>query len=205
MLGIMPYDSEAEKEPLSPYSSDPEEEAATFPLTSRREHFYSGGIFHWLLHVASFLCIVTLLVRSQSTVLCNKAVQSENQDGYTPILEGISHEQRKVFFEGGFDGWTPFSGPPTDAVMEAWWSLEDMPYVNLTAEQMIKMGRSLNSVQFPKEMGGGYLGTAEGPHNLHCLNILWRDHYIDQLEDVIQMKADMPHLYEKYADYPPDL
>ena len=45
-------------------------------------------------------------------------------------------------------------GPPTEEVIARWDHLTNTSPVNLTAEEMIKLGHSLDSVQYPPEMGG---------------------------------------------------
>lgn len=45
-------------------------------------------------------------------------------------------------------------GPPTDEVMAAWKRVAHIPLLNVTTEEMSRMGHSLDSVQYPPERGG---------------------------------------------------
>lgn len=40
-----------------------------------------------------------------------------------------------------------------------------------------KLNASKHSVKLPPESGGGYMGLPEFVHDIHCLNILWKQSY----------------------------
>jgi hypothetical protein len=57
-------------------------------------------------------------------------------------------------FRNSFWVKSPYKGPPTPEVIGNWHHLTHTDALNLTAEEVSKMGLSLDSVQFPPELGG---------------------------------------------------
>ena len=76
-------------------------------------------------------------------------------------------------FKNAFWEKTPYKGPPTKQIMERWEELTSHPALNLTAREISELGLTTDSVQYPKSVGGGYMGYLESTHQLHCLHTLW--------------------------------
>lgn len=85
-------------------------------------------------------------------------------------------------FEGALYGQSPFRGPPSDAVDEQWNRYTTNPWIDGTAV-LLSVSRAdidkawkssdddwFNStVELGEANGGGYMGTLEVFHQLHCL------------------------------------
>ena len=112
---------------------------------------------------------------------------------------------------------SPYKGPPTAQVDEAWHELMRCKHcspeevhklrwvsdgqISVTAEDIVQIGHNLTSVQYPASVGGGYLATASGTHAIHCLHYIWQDHYIDLSPEVQATKASAPDMYERHYEH----
>jgi hypothetical protein len=58
------------------------------------------------------------------------------------------------------------------------------------------------AVRFPGTIGdGGYPVFASGTHAIHCLHHIWKDHYIEELTEVQELKAGFPKMYELHYEH----
>jgi hypothetical protein len=73
--------------------------------------------------------------------------------------------------------------------------------VSITAEDIIGIGHNLTAVQYPPEVGSGYLGVALGVHQLHCLHYVWQDHHIAYFATTQANKAGVPEMYERHYEH----
>ena len=77
--------------------------------------------------------------------------------------------------------------------------------ISVTADDILRIGHNLTSVQFPTSVGGGYVASASGTHAIHCLHFVWQDHYINVLPMIQSTKSSVPEMYERhyehYVDY----
>lgn len=107
---------------------------------------------------------------------------------------------------------SPFKGPPTPAVEEAWHAIMQYGTIAVTASDYERSGRSVRTaVRFPfpvegsgadeGDSGGGYLATTVGTHQLHCLHFLWQDHHRGYFPDVLRKVREVPELYERHYEH----
>ncbi|PYH93061.1 hypothetical protein BO71DRAFT_283100, partial [Aspergillus ellipticus CBS 707.79] len=100
-------------------------------------------------------------------------------------------------------------GPPSNTSMEAWKHISHISLLNFTAEEITKMGHSLNSVQFPAEASGGYVAQFEAVHQIHCLNTLWEDHqvqkYPERFSEYLAVTAQFPEAVEEHYEHCVDM
>ena len=62
------------------------------------------------------------------------------------------------------------------------WDLID-GQISVTADDSLRIGHNLTSVQYPAAAGGGSLATAMGTRAIHCLHYIWQDHDTRTLEN----------------------
>ena len=86
-----------------------------------------------------------------------------------PLIEAVEYEE--IDFANSFAEKSPFRGPPTAEMDEAWDKLWKFGGVNIPAQQFQTLNRSHEKTyqRVDEERGGGYAGMIEGFHQLHCL------------------------------------
>lgn len=74
--------------------------------------------------------------------------------------------------------------------------------ISVAASDYEKANHSVRTaVQFPPEAGGGYMASAVGTHQLHCLHFLWQDHHRDYFPEVLRKVGKVPELYERHFEH----
>lgn len=97
---------------------------------------------------------------------------------------------------------TAFKGPPSPAVEGAWKSIMQYGMIAVSASDYERVNHSTRTaVQFPREAGGGYVATAIGTHQLHCLHYIWQDHHRNYFPDVLRKTEEIPELYERHYEH----
>jgi len=112
------------------------------------------------------------------------------------------------FVEARFNGslWhkSPFKGPPSPAVVEAWDAIKQYGIISVTQEDLVRINRSHDlktASKFPKVAGGGYVSMTMGTHQLHCLFWLWRDHHRSYFPEMLRNKEAIPEMYERHFEH----
>jgi hypothetical protein len=121
----------------------------------------------------------------------------------------MSEELASVpFVDTRFNGslWhnSPFKGPPSPAVIEAWDSIKQYGIISATEEDLIRISRSHGletASKFPTIAGGGYVAMTMGTHQLHCLFWLWRDHHRSYFPEMLKNKEAIPEMYERHFEH----
>ncbi|CAD6442281.1 17df0216-ab5f-4fdf-9299-d5be12ebca94 [Sclerotinia trifoliorum] len=154
---------------------------------------------HWMFHTINitmwFYLAVTTAPRSPRSCL-------EKFNAYSPILEAIDDDAfQEVKFKYSLWYNSPFKGPPTPEVQEAWHDIMKYGEIGVPASDILRVGHNLTAVQYPASVGGGYPAIASGTHALHCLHYIWQDHYIDILPSVAETKAQIPEMYERHYEH----
>ncbi|OAQ69822.1 hypothetical protein VFPPC_02398 [Pochonia chlamydosporia 170] len=157
----------------------------------------------WLLfHVAIagiYLILIPYVLSALSKSGQNGCVAKFNY--YSPINEAINEEYVDVRFNGSLWHDSPYKGPPTPAVEQAWQDLMAYGTISVTAEDIIRIGHNLTAVQFPEIAGGGYLAVAMGTHQIHCLHYIWQDHHMDSFPKTKANKKGAPEMYERHYEH----
>jgi hypothetical protein len=185
---------------------------------------------HWVIHLVNLVAIITLLI-----IALRKIDPSQNLKrcwnmhhyycmnlsicilfvlklrGYlAPINEAVNtHAFVETRFNGSLWHNSPFKGPPTPEVEEAWHSIMANGMIAVTAEDLLRAGRDKSlstAAQFPPpptkshstRENNRYVAVAVGTHQLHCLHYIWQDHYSSYFPDVIRKKTQVPDLYERH-------
>lgn len=71
---------------------------------------------------------------------------------------------------------SPYAGPPSDSVDQAWHNLLKDMNIRVTAEELEKSNQK--SIALPE--GGGYMAWIGAHHQLHCIKMLRRWNYRDR-------------------------
>lgn len=159
-------------------------------------------MIHWFTHTLSLACVVTLLWTINGFHSHYQNACATIHETWTPASEALGNEFDTLTFMGTFASWTPYKGPPTEEVKQAWARLShDVPFLNLTKNEILALDRSPHSVQYPDEMGGGYFGLLEATHQLHCLERVWQDHHLEHFPKAQAEKNKMPLFYEQHYEH----
>ncbi|KAN0076206.1 protein of unknown function (DUF3328) domain containing protein [Elaphomyces granulatus] len=155
----------------------------------------------WIVHGASILACVGIL--SYTIFVLNRLPESciEKLNAYSPILPGVSEDYEDVIFKGSLWYKSPYKGPPTPKVNQAWHDLMAYGTIRVTADDILRIGHNLSAVQYPPSAGGGYLAVAMGTHHIHCLHYIWQDHHIQHFPAMAADKAGVPEMYERHYEH----
>ncbi|KAI0474681.1 hypothetical protein F4859DRAFT_514530 [Xylaria cf. heliscus] len=152
--------------------------------------------FQWGAIVALLVCsstvLLALILKTPGDKQCG--IQTSV---WSPANEAIEYENIEI--ENGFGHESPYRGPPTPELEQAWeklWRYGDyrfpegnLPLINRT----VNLGD--NKTLKPWHDGkGGFHGQLEVFHQLHCLNLVrqytWRDWYFRH-PDIVRIPGDM--------------
>ncbi|KAM3068914.1 hypothetical protein ACMFMG_004088 [Clarireedia jacksonii] len=161
----------------------------------------SSHIFspHWIIHIISFLAWISLLVYSTGKHPRNCL---EKFNSYSPILDAIGEDSFKdVRFKYSVWYKSPWKGPPTPEVEEAWYDIMKYGEIRVPPSEILRIRHNLTAVQYPPSIGGGYPAIASGTHALHCLHFLWQDHYVDTIPSASALKTNAPQVYEQHFEH----
>ncbi|KHN95575.1 uncharacterized protein MAM_06632 [Metarhizium album ARSEF 1941] len=157
----------------------------------------------WLLfHVAlaaTYMTLMPFLLPASYTRRGQSCVAKLNY--YSPINEAIQEEYLHVRFNGSLWHDSPYKGPPTAEVEQAWQDLMAYGTISVTAEDVTRIGHNLTAVQFPPAAGGGYLAVATGTHQIHCLHFVWQDHHMASFPETQATRQGAPDLYERHYEH----
>ena len=100
---------------------------------------------------------------------------------------------------------SPYKGPPSPAVNQAWHSLLALGTIAVDASDVTASGQEPNasSVLFPPSTSaaGRYVAVAGGAHHLHCLHYVWQDHYLKDFPEQFATKKAVPEMYERHYEH----
>ncbi|KAF4635272.1 hypothetical protein G7Y89_g2820 [Cudoniella acicularis] len=99
-----------------------------------------------------------------------------------PILEAIDEDDfQDVQFKYSLWYKSPFKGPSTPQVEDAWYSIMKYGEISVPASDILHISYNLTSVQFPPE--------------------IVQDHYSEIIPEAKVNKATIPELYERHYEY----
>lgn len=178
--------------------------------------------WHWIVHAGSLATVVSLsllLIYSYDSARVAASCW-RHHNYYCQLVPTLNHMKdpdapsapvntaldRYQYITTQFNGslWydSPFKGPPSPAVDEAWHSIMRYGMIAVTASDYRRVNHSTRTaVSFPDEAGGGYMATTVGTHQLHCLHYLWQDHHRTYYPDVVRKINDVPELYERHYEH----
>ncbi|KAI2882010.1 hypothetical protein CBS11852_9738 [Aspergillus niger] len=136
-----------------------------------------------------------------------KTVAACQSDDFLPIdspaLEAVKNTGHIEKFDGSFAKPNAFKGPPSPAIDAAW---DDITYasggvINVDEQTLRHINASEYSVGLADELGGGYMGSVEVLHQLHCLNMLRQASYEDYYKDKPGPWEDSPQILRHHLDH----
>lgn len=164
---------------------------------------------HWVAHTVSTIAIISLLALLINSLDASRLFEVcwNMHYYYSPVNAALAN---RPYFTTRFNGslWydSPFKGPPTPVIEEAWHSIMQYGLIAVTALDYERVNHSTRTaVQFPAEAGGGYMATTVGTHQLHCLHYLWQDHHRDYFPDVLRKIQDVREMYERHYEHCVDI
>lgn len=154
---------------------------------------------HWMGHGISLVILIVLLFRDPlSSHILPTPDSPARPTIYTRASEALGDQSHSTVFQNSFWQESPYKGPPTSEVIAKWHHLTRPGPLNITAEEMTRLGQSLDAVQYFPGFRGGYLAYLESAHQLHCLEALWENHHY----------ANHAHLFPDLTEklrMPPDI
>ncbi|KAJ5933964.1 hypothetical protein N7454_006293 [Penicillium verhagenii] len=161
--------------------------------------FVALTLWTFILIFASIYLWVTATRRSQVPVT--------KCDDYIPIYSpalisqvGTGHVDQ---FDGSFAKQNRYKGPASPAIDEGWDDITfaDGGVINVDEETFNRVNASEYSVKLADEIGGGYMGSVEALHQLHCLNMLRQASYEDYYRDKPGPWEDSPEILRFHLDH----
>ncbi|KGO46103.1 Protein of unknown function DUF3328 [Penicillium expansum] len=101
---------------------------------------------------------------------------------WSPALEIYDDDKFSTQrFNGALRAQNEFRGQPSQEIDDAWDEIlhPEGGLVRLSKEQIDKVKASEYAAEYTEDMGGGYIGSIEALHQLHCLNMLRQVTYLD--------------------------
>ncbi|KAF2139772.1 uncharacterized protein K452DRAFT_352505 [Aplosporella prunicola CBS 121167] len=137
-------------------------------------------------HIVLFFVYAAVLVS-----VASRRSKSPRDSGlpFSPAIEALEFEEHKFSLEDRIQERGSFSGKPSPQLDQAWHDLLNYENIKLEPEVMKHYEREDIGVALPE--GGGYIGTLNVYHELHCLKRLhqymyqeyyWPDLDANQLE-----------------------
>ncbi|TWU70644.1 hypothetical protein ED733_000747 [Metarhizium rileyi] len=155
-------------------------------------------LFHGAI-AATYIVLIPYILPVSYTLRRQSCVTKFNY--YSPINEAIQEDYSYVRFNGSLWYDSPYKGPPTPKVEQAWQDLMAYGTISVTADDITRIGHNLTAVQFPEAAGGGYLAVAMGTHQIHCLHFVWQDHHIASFPKAKASKEGASEMYERHYEH----
>jgi len=132
----------------------------------------------WLCHAVLLVFSVSCLVAS---ILISRKISSincvEKHSSFSPGLEIIEDEYRKIRWEARYDVPSPYKGPPSEVIDAAWGKITTIGPMSISETELHEINPPQWPVRLPEESGGGYMGLVEFVHQIHCLDLLRKQTY----------------------------
>lgn len=153
------------------------------------------GVLHWITHSFTIILVCILVFLNRRTppdpqVLYSAAYQ------YKPVPHHFE-VFKAAFWEDTI--FKAYPGPPSEETLAAWDHITETPFLNLTEDEVSRMGLPKDSVRWPKSAGGGYAATLEITHQLHCLRSIWMRHQYNK-HPGLPMFSKMKEILEELPD-----
>ncbi|KAF2447374.1 hypothetical protein P171DRAFT_223861 [Karstenula rhodostoma CBS 690.94] len=158
--------------------------------------------YHWSAHLASSIALLILFIlHFDPHRLADTCWDLHNY--YSPVNVAVAqHPHVTTRYNGSLWHDSPFKGPPTPAVEDAWHSIMQYGMIAASASDLQRVNHSLRTaVRFPSEAGGGYMVTPVGTHQIHCLHYIWQDHHHAAFPDVVRKMKEIPEMYERHYEH----
>ena len=147
---------------------------------------------HWRWVLAGFFIGILFSLLGFRTVAFvqpnNKCTRKMNT--WSPALEIFNDDDFEIQrFDGRLRASHEFSARPSDEIDEMWDKITFAKggLMRLSKDDVHRINASKYAAKYTDEMGGGYMGTIEVFHGLHCLNMLrqasYMNHYLPKKKE----------------------
>ena len=169
---------------------------AGFPLKRRPKSLRT--CLPWLLHVILLLCSASMLFLATQ----HEHAAQLKHSSFSPALTSLNvyHNTR---FNGTFDAPSPYRGPPSEELDEAWTRITDIGVFGLSDTEFQKINSTYgnSAVRLPDDRGGQKAGSLEVFHQLHCLNFLRQSTYIEHYKTRVVSFQDDSNVVRTHIDH----
>ncbi|KAF2838637.1 hypothetical protein M501DRAFT_975262 [Patellaria atrata CBS 101060] len=130
----------------------------------------------------------------------------EMHSTYSPAIAEIDTSYHDVRFNGSIILDSPFRGELREELNEAWQELEGFRVTMITEEEYAAIPYDIETTKVPEEAGGGYMGSLEVIHHLHCLNFMrkssiWNhEYYKNRSAEFTDSDRTTHHHFDHCAD-----
>ncbi|KAF2729980.1 hypothetical protein EJ04DRAFT_446079, partial [Polyplosphaeria fusca] len=108
-------------------------------------------------------------------------------------------------FDGSFDRSSPFKGPPSKEVDEAWERIIPLRLMAVPHESILGLNTSRFAVSVPPNLGTGKIAIFEAVHQIHCVHGLWKAAYPDYFTTERDFARDHPEDWKNHIDHCADM
>ena len=152
----------------------------------------------WLFHIILLLCSASMLFLATK----HEHAAQLKHSYFSPALAflDVYHDTR---FNGTFDAPSPYRGPPSEELDEAWSRITDIGVFGLsdTDFQTINPTYGDSAVRLPDDRGGQKAGSLEVFHQLHCLNFLRQSTFMEHYKSRVVSFQDDPNVVRTHIDH----
>lgn len=113
---------------------------------------------------------------------CTNESCGQKSSAWSPALEIYEDDKFSTQrFNGALRAQNEFRGPPSQEIDDAWDEIlhPEGGLVRLSKEQVERVNASEYAAEYTEDLGGGYIGSIEALHQLHCVNMLRQVTYLD--------------------------
>lgn len=161
-------------------------------------------VLPWVLHLLLLSISATLFLlslRKPSDSQCARRLSA-----YSSLIESVEYHDIK--FNGSLFNPSVYMGKPSPELDGAWNAIvQRSKPTRITSEMLKKLHKEERPslIRFMDVDGGGYLGSLEFTHQLHCLNVLRKHTYYDYYKDTEPAILEGPRAYRNHLDHCVDM
>lgn len=155
------------------------------------------GYVPWVLH-----CV--LLSTSLVLYVLSRRVPNKCPESWSPVV-GKHTPDRTIRFHGNLEFRSPYKGPPSKAVDDAWDLVAPLGVMSVSEDVYKTLNASKHATKVPESAGGGYMSVFEGIHLVHCVRSLWETTYPDYYTAQHEMFLKSPDEWHTHLDHCADM
>ncbi|KAF2715326.1 hypothetical protein K504DRAFT_457500 [Pleomassaria siparia CBS 279.74] len=159
----------------------------------------------WVLHCLLLTTSIAFFIAARTTTTTTTTTTTDRcPETWFPIVGEHAPDQR-VRFHGNLEHPSPFKGPPSKAVDEAWDAIAPLGVMSISDEVYRGLNASKHAAEVPPKAGGGYMAVFEGIHLVHCVRSLWETTYPSYYTAQHKMSVEQPGEWHAHLDHCADL
>ncbi|KAH9834222.1 uncharacterized protein C8Q71DRAFT_166840 [Rhodofomes roseus] len=157
----------------------------------------------WAAHAVLLSVSLTILFTAWRT---EDARCARKLSTYSPALEAV--EYKDIVFDGVLDSPSEYRGPPSTAIDNAWNRIQlntstFIHPIRIQESDLAKFGQTKRPslAYYQEEDGGGIYASIEVGHQLHCLDMLRQNSYVDHYGSSDENYVKRPEFYRIHIDH----